>query len=48
MEVIYSAKSCEEEDSDEFNKSNQYQNNNNINNYIDQNFSISNIEEEEN
>jgi hypothetical protein len=48
MEVIYSAKSCEEEDSDESNKSNQYQNNNNINNYLDQNFSISNIEEEEN
>ena len=48
MEVIYSAKSCEEEDSDETNNPNQYQNNNNINNYLDQNFSISNIEEEEN
>ena len=48
MEVIYSAKSCEEEDSDESNNPNQYQNNDNINNYIDQNFSISNIEEEEN
>ena len=29
MEVIYSAKSCEEEDSDEYNKPYQYKNNNN-------------------
>ena len=43
MEVIYSAKSCEEEDSNEYNNSYQYQNNNN---YIEQNSSISNISEE--
>ena len=29
MEVIYSAKSCEEEDSDDYNKQYQYKNNNN-------------------
>ena len=45
MEVIYSAKSCEEEDSDE---PYQYQNNKNINNDNEQNSSISNISEEEN
>ena len=45
MEVIYSAKSCEEEDSDE---PYQYQNNKNMNNDIQQNSSISNISEEEN
>ena len=43
MEVIYSAKSCEEEDSDE-----PYQNNKNMNNNLEQNSSISNISEEEN
>ena len=43
MEVIYSAKSCEEEDSNEFNSSYPYQNNNN---YIEENSSISNISEE--
>ena len=45
MEVIYSAKSCEEEDSDE---PYQYKNNNNMNNDNEHNSSISNISEEEN
>jgi len=44
MEVIYSAKSCEEDDSNEINSSYPYQNNNN--NYIEENSSISNISEE--
>ena len=43
MEVIYSAKSCEEEDSNEFNNSYHFQNNKN---YIEENSSISNISEE--
>ena len=43
MEVIYSAKSCEEEDSDEYNNKFQYQQNNNE---IEENASISNYSEE--
>ena len=43
MEVIYSAKSCEEEDSDEYNKHYQYQANNNN---IEENSSDSNYSEE--
>ena len=48
MEVIYSAKSCEEEESDDYNKQYQYQyqSNNNFNNYIEQNSSISNFSED--
>ena len=42
MEIIYSAKSCEEEDSDEYNKQYQYQNNNEI----EENSSGSNYSEE--
>ena len=45
MEVIYSAKSCEEEDSDEYNNKYQYQQNNNE---IGENVSISNYSEEVN
>ena len=45
MEVIYSAKSCEEEDSDEYNKPYQY---NNYNNEIEENSSASNLSEEVN
>ena len=45
MEVIYSAKSCEEEDSDEYNKPYQYQN---FNNEIDENSSASNFSHEVN
>jgi len=45
MEVIYSAKSCEEEDSDEYNKPYQY---NNYNNEIEENSSASNLSEEAN
>ena len=44
MEVIYSAKSCEEEDSDEYNNHYQYQTNNN--NKIEENLSDSNCSEE--
>ena len=42
MEIIYSAKSCEEEDSDEINKEYQYK----TNNKIEENSSISNYSEE--
>ena len=43
MEIIYSAKSCEEEDSDEYNKHYQYQINNN---HIEENLSDSNCSED--
>ena len=45
MEVIYSAKSCEEEDSDEYNKPYQYHN---FNNEIEENSSASNLSDEVN